>query len=310
MAARQVPRDLAASVRARLHNVAKARNVEFQLVLSEFAVERLLYRLGVSPHASEFVLKGAMLFRLWTAQRGRATWDLDLLGRGGSTVENIVATVQNLCSIPADDGIRFDPDSIRGEVIRAADEDAGVRVRLVAHLQHARIPVQIDVGFDDVVTPRELLVTYPTLLDIPAPRILAYPRETVVAEKLEAIVSLGITTSRMKDFYDLRVLAWSFPFEGASLASAIRATFINRGTPIPSGEPLALTREFLGSPDRQTQWRAFLHRGRLDGPASAVALSDDLRLFCGPLLASLRAHGDFSGTWSSGGPWAQADQET
>lgn len=310
MAARPVPRDLAASVRARLHNVAKARNVELQLVLSEFAVERLLYRLGVSSHANEFVLKGAMLFRLWTAQRGRATWDLDLLGRGGSTVGSVVATVQNFCSIPAEDGIRFDADSIRGEVIRGSDEDAGVRVRLVAHLANARIPMQIDVGFGDVVTPRELLVTYPTLLDLPAPCILAYPRETVVAEKLEAIVSLGITTSRMKDFYDLRVLAGSFPFEGASLASAIRATFINRDTPIPSGEPLPLTREFLGSPDRQTQWRAFLQRGRLDGPASAVALSDDLRLFSGPLLASLHAHGDFSGTWSPGGPWMQADHET
>lgn len=126
MAARPVPRDLAASVRARLDNVAKARNVEFQLVLAEFAVERLLYRLGVSSHANEFVLKGAMLFRLWTDQRRRATWDLDLLGRGGSTVGSVVATVQNLCSIPAEDGIRFDADSIRGEVIRGADEEAGV----------------------------------------------------------------------------------------------------------------------------------------------------------------------------------------
>lgn len=169
--------------------------------------------------------------------------------------------------------------------------------------------MQIDVGFGDVVTPRESLVTYPTLLDLPAPCILAYPRETVVAEKLEAIVSLGITTSRMKDFYDLRVLAWSFPFDGASLASAIRATFTNRDTPIPSGEPLPLTREFLGSPDRQTQWRAFLQRGRLDGPVSAVALSDDLRLFFSPLLASLHAYGDFAGAWPPGGPWGPADHE-
>lgn len=303
---RPAPRDLAASVQAQLHNVAKSRHVELQTVLSEFAIERLLYRLGVSSYQTHFVLKGAMLFRLWSPRQGRATWDLDLLGRGDAGVEDVVAVLQGICAIPVDDAIQFDERSIRGEVIRDADEDAGVRVRLVARMANVRIPVQVDVGFGDVITPHEQLVTYPTLLDQPAPRVLAYPRETVIAEKLEAIVSFGVKTSRMKDFYDVRVLAWMFPFGGAELAAAIRATFANRGTPIPAQELMVLTPEFLGSTDRQTQWRAFLKRGRLEGPNDAASLSADLRLFVGPVLAGLHAAGDFTASWSPGGPWMPA----
>ena len=300
---RQAPRDLAASVQARLHNVAKSRHVELQTVLSEFAIERLLYRLGVSSYRTQFVLKGATLFRLWSPRQGRATWDLDLLGRGDSGVEDVVAVMQQLCAIPAEDAIQFDERSIRGEVIRGADEDAGVRVRFVARLAKVRLPVQVDVGFGDVITPREDLVTYPTLLDQPAPRVLAYPRETVIAEKLEAIVSLGVKTSRMKDFYDVRVLAWTFRFGGPELASAIRATFAKRGTPIPAQELMVLTPEFVGSTDRQTQWRAFLKRGRLEGPDDAVSLSEDLRLFVGPVFAGLHGGGEFNASWAPGGPW-------
>jgi len=309
MMQRRGPHDVAASLQARLRNVAKTRNVEFQTILSEFAIERLLYRLGVSPYQNQFVLKGAMLFRLWTPQRGRATWDLDLLGRSGRTVEDVVSIVSALCSMPGDDAIEFDVDSVRGEIIRAADEEGGVRVRLVARVGNVRIPMQLDVGFGDIVTPHDDLVTYPTLLDQPAPKILAYPRDTVVAEKLQAIVSLGVKTSRMKDFYDVRVLAWSFPFDGVVLASAIRATFTNRGTPIPAEEPVVLTEDFFGSAGRQTQWRAFLKRGRLDGPSDGASLSSDLRLFVAPILTGLAAEGEFSGSWSPGGPWLRTSTD-
>lgn len=303
---RPVPRDLAASVQARLHNVAKSRHVELQTVLAAFAIERLLYRLRASSFRTQFVLKGAMLFRLWSPRQGRATWDLDLLGRGDAVVEDVVAVVQEICTIPADDAIQFDERSIRGEVIRDADEDAGVRVRLIARIANGRSPVQVDVGFGDVITPREQFVTYPTLLDQAAPRVLAYPRETVIAEKLHAIVSLGVKTSRMKDFYDVRVLAWMFPFAGAALTSAIRATFANRGTPMPEQELMVLSPEFLGSTDRQTQWRAFLKRGRLEGPGDAVSLSEDLGLFVSPVFAGLRGGGDFNASWPPGGPWTPA----
>lgn len=298
--------DLAASDRARLRNLARQRKVEFQLLLSEFAVERLLYRLGVSPHGERYVLKGATLLRMWTAERGRATWDLDLLGRGADGVADVVQVVREVCSLPADDGIVFDPDSTRGEEIRAADDYAGVRVRLQAQLAGARIPMQIDVGFGDAITPEPVRETYPSLLDHTPPHILVYSREAVVAEKLEAMISLGVTNSRMKDFHDVQVLASSFAFAGPVLAEAIRATFERRRTPLPDVDPLVLSRGFLAAPERQTQWRAFLRRGRLPGPQDAGELAEALRRFLGPVLAALVQGEVFPRTWPAGGPWQAA----
>ena len=189
MTSKRVPINAAASVRARLYNLARERHVEFQLVLSEFAIERLLYRLGVSDYADRFVLKGAMLFKLWSGGVHRATWDLDLHGIGSSAVADVVAVIRSLCAIAAGDGIVFDSASAVGDVTRADQEYGGVRVRLNAHLAEARIPVQIDVGFGDAITPAPALAPYPTLLDHPPPNVLAYPREAVVAEKLK--VGLG-----------------------------------------------------------------------------------------------------------------------
>lgn len=305
MSSTRQPKNVAASVRARLANLARERRVEFQLVLSEFAIERLLYRLGISGHVEGFALKGAMLFKLWSEDRRRATWDLDLLGRSEGDVAGVVAAIGEVCSIPDDDGIVFDLDSIRGEEIRAADEYAGVRVRIEARLAEARIPMQVDVGFGDAVTPALVRRDFPTLLDHTPPNILVYPREAVVAEKLEAMISLGVTNSRLKDFYDIHVLASSFPFDGPLLADAIRATFARRGTPFPAAEPLVLTRAFLGAPERRTAWRAFLRRGRLDGPEDAAELSDALNRFLGPVLGALDRGETFPSVWPAGGPWVE-----
>jgi len=305
MSPRKRPTNVAASVRARLLDLSRRGGVEFQLVLSEFAIERLLYRLGASPYVERFVLKGATLFRLWSDRRGRATWDLDLLGRGASSVADVVAVVRDLCAAPSDpdEGIVFDPDSIVGEEIRTTDEYAGVRVRLEARLAEARIPVQVDVGFGDVIVPPPTHETYPTLLDHPPPRILVYPREAVVAEKVEAIVSLGMTNSRLKDFYDVHRLSSSFAFDGGLLARAIRATFDRRGTDVPAGEPLALTPGFLAAPERATQWRAFVRRGRLEAPEGAATLADNLRAFLLPVLSAASRGETFEGNWPEGGPW-------
>lgn len=303
MSAARRPANVAASVRARLLNLSRQQNVEFQLVLSEFAIERMLYRLGVSRHVERFVLKGAMLFKLWSGDRHRATWDLDLLGRGANAVADVLAVFRDLCSIAAEDGIVFDPFSLAAEEIGAADEYAGVRMRLEAGLAEARIPMQVDVGFGDAITPGPVRETYPTLLDHAPPSILAYPRQVVVAEKLEAMISLGVTNSRMKDFYDVHALASSFGFEGPPLADAIRATFERRGTPFPQGEPLVLTREFLAAPERQAQWRAFLRRGRLRGPPDAGELAHALMRFLGPVLVAVARGRPFPATWPAGGPW-------
>lgn len=297
------PHDAAASVRVRLRQVARKHGVEFQLVLAEFAIERFLYRLGVSAHAKRFVLKGATLFKLWSGERGRATWDLDLLGRGASAVADVVQAVRELCAVHADDGLVFDPNSIAGEEIRAADEYEGVRVRLLARLGEARIPVQVDVGFGDAVIPAARMENYPTLLDHPSPRVLVYPREAVVAEKLEAILSFGVITSRMKDFYDLQQLATRFAFDGPPLALAIRATFDRRGTPLPTDEPLVLTPEFLAAPERTTQWRAFLRRGRLDRAPNTKQLAAELQTFLWPVLTAAARGESFDQHWPAGGPW-------
>jgi len=300
---RRNPTNVAASVRDRLRALARIRGVEFQLVLSEFAIERLLFRLGTSTHSDRFVLKGATLFRLWTPNDRRATWDLDLLGRGPGQVSDMVSAIRDLCGIEAPDGIVFDPDTVRGEGIRDPNQYGGVRVRLEADLAGARIPVQVDVGFGDAVVPPPTTEEYPVLLDHLPPRILTYPREAVVAEKLEAMVSLGVTNTRLKDLYDLHQLAMAFHFEGASLVRAVQATFQRRQTPLPEGEPLLLTADFLRSPDREIQWRGFLNRSRLDGPRDAGSLVDDLRAFLLPVIEAAGQSGSLEASWDPARGW-------
>ncbi len=302
--------NVGASVRARLQNYSRERKVEFQRVLSDFAIERWLYRLGASRHAERFVLKGAMLFRLWSEDRRRATWDLDLLGRDASDVTGVMAVVEEVCALSSNDGIAFDVASIRGERIRAAEGFAGVRVRLEARLAGARIPMQIDVGFGNAVTPAPRRETYPTVLDHEAPTVLAYPREAVVAEKLEAMISLGVTNSRMKDFYDMYVLSASFAFDGPVLADAIRATFERRSNHVPGDQPFVLTDEFLGAPERQMMWKAFLRRGRLTGPQNAADLSKALREFLVPVIKAVARGEDFEAFWSPGGPWESPSERS
>jgi len=304
MTPRRQPTNVAASVRARLLELSRRRGTEFQLVLSEFAIERLLYRLGRSTEADKFVLKGATLFRLWSDDSHRATWDVDLLSRRTISVAEMLAFVAALCQVPGeDDGIAFDPDSISGEIIAEDARYPGIRVQLEARLAEARIPLQLDVGIGDVVLPAPKVTDYPTLLDHAAPRILVYPQEAVVAEKLEAMVSLGVTNSRMKDFYDLRQIAASSSFDGLTLADSIRATFHHRGTPLPGTALLVLRPGFLSAPERQSQWRAFLRRGRLRGPQDAAMLEADLRSFVLPLIDALSKTEAFQKSWAPGGPW-------
>ncbi len=298
------PIDTSASVRQRLLNRAKTRGEDFNFTLSQFAIERFLYRLGVSAHKERFVLKGASLFCLWSQEPHRATWDLDLLGRGGGTVEEIEAAVRDICVTPVeDDGIHFDPNSAAGEPIREGQKYQGVRVRLVAHLGQARVPLQVDVGFGDAVTPPPRIAIYPTALEQPPPRVLAYPREAVVAEKLEALVALGPGNSRMKDFYDLHSLALRFDFAGPVLAGAVAATFARRNTPVPEGVPFGLSDDFEAVPERAAQWRAFVRRGRLQDGATLRESLSVLRGFLVPVLDAVRSHAVFEGTWPPGGPW-------
>lgn len=257
-------RNLAASVRQRLMNLARARKEDFQLLLTQFGLERLLYRITKSPYRGDFVLKGAALFQLWMGQPHRATRDLDLLGLGLPSTDRLRQVFQEICSASVvDDGLVFLANAIRAEQIKEDDEYQGIRLRIDARLGNARLPLQIDIGFGDAVTPGPQAVTFPTLLDFPPPQLQAYPRETVVAEKFQAMVFLGMANSRMKDFYDLWAIACQFDFDGAALGAAIRATFERRRTELPLTTPLPLTAEFIADSKKAIQWNAFLRKGRL-----------------------------------------------
>ena len=256
-------RNLAASVRQRLMNLSRERADEFQLVLTRYGLECLLYRIAQSPHAGQFVLQGAALFQLWTRKPHRSTRDLVLLGQGEPSTDRLRQLFQDICSLTvADDGLTFLTGDIQAEQIKEDDEYQGIRLRIDARLDTARIPLQIDVAFGDAITPSPQDVTYPTLLDFPAPQLHAYSRETVVAEKYQAMVQLGMANSPMKDFYDVWTLARQFEFKGTELWDAIRATFERRQTALPATTPLAVTSEFSTNRSKATQWSAFLRKGR------------------------------------------------
>lgn len=267
MAAEKVT-NLAASVRQRLLNVARKRGDEFELVLSRYALERLLYRMSVSPHGERFLLKGALLFMVWGVDNHRPTRDADLLGFGDSEPEAVAAVFREICAVECEDGIAFDAGSIAVAPIAEEKVYTGVRVTLRAGLDGARIPVQVDVGFGDAVTPEPEAVDYPVLLDAPTPKLRAYPVETVIAEKLHAMTILGLGNTRLKDFYDLKTIGARFTPDREVLARAIAATFERRRTNLPEGLPLALGPQFAGDEGKPRQWAAFLRRNRLDEKAN------------------------------------------
>lgn len=259
--------NLAASIRARLLNLAKKQDAEFQQVLIRFTLERFLYRLSISPHGGRFVLKGALLFDLWFDVPHRPTRDADFLGFGSSDLGELAAVFRDVAAIVVDDGIAFDPGTVRAEEIRKDANYAGVRVTLRGTLDNARCPAQFDIGFGDAVTPAPIETEFPVLLDdLPAPRLRVYPRETAIAEKFEALVKLGIANSRMKDYFDLWVLLRDSAVAADTLLQAIRATFERRGTPLPVSLPFGLSDGFARDAAKQRQWRAFLAKNKLAAP--------------------------------------------
>jgi hypothetical protein len=297
-------KNLAASVQARLQNRARETKRPFQELLQYFAMERFLYRLSKSPHRSRFVLKGALMLYVWDAPLARATKDVDFLGRLDNSLENLARVVREVCTTEVEpDGMLFDPDTVKTERIKEDADYEGVRVRFVGLLGKARATMQIDVGFGDVVTPGAEPIIYPALLDFPAAELSGYPRETVVAEKFQAMVYLRTANSRMKDFYDIWLLASQFPFDGKLLAKAVSATFANRETSIDVS-PIAFTPDFTEQPSTLAQWSAF--RSRLSHEQVPEKLSDVVTVLVTFLLPVARAcatNTSFEMRWSPGGPW-------
>ncbi len=302
----------AASVRQRLLNIIRETGDDANLVWTRYATERLLYRLSLSDYAGDFILKGAMLFMAWTGQFHRPTMDMDLLSHGIASSERLVGAFRNVCAVEVEpDGLEFDANSVKAAPIREEQEYQGQRVTLTAFLGKARISIQVDVGFGDVVTPRARVINFPTLLDFPAPRIRACPRETVVAEKLQTMVVLGIANSRMKDFYDLYVLARDFAYDGATLTRAIKATFKRRKTKLPHETPLALTDEFGYDDTKSVQWNAFIRKGGFrKGVPKLPDVLWHLREFLLPPLEAASGQAHVPKNWNVGGPWASAKSET
>jgi predicted nucleotidyltransferase component of viral defense system len=267
-------KNISASVRARLLNLSKASGQNFDLILTRFALERLLYRLSQSRFADRFVLKGAMLLMTWLRDPHRGTRDLDLLGFGDPNPDAMLATFREILGLSMPDGVVFDAAALRVDRIRDELEYGGLRLRTAASIGGARISVTVDIGFGDAVEPGVELIDYPSMLELPAPRLRAYARETVIAEKYQAMVALGRANSRMKDFYDIWVLSRTFTFDDDRLAQAIAATFARRGTPLPTEVPDGLTQEFAADLKKQQQWRAFVSDVAHDTGPLASLLSD------------------------------------
>ena len=253
----KVVRDIGASVRARLLAVGKAKGLNFDLVLTHYAIERLLYRLAQSRHADRFVLKGAMLLMTWFDEQFRGTRDLDLLGHGDPAPEAVLDVFREVLGQEQPDGVLFDFNAARVSRIRQENEYGGLRIRATADIGGARIAVNVDVGFGDATEPPAEWLDYPVLLDMPAPRLLGYARETVIAEKFQAIVELGMANSRMKDYYDLWIISQAFDIDRSRLARAISATFARRGTAVPEAVPAGLSRTFAEDAVKRRQWESF-----------------------------------------------------
>lgn len=296
--------NIAHSVRQRLLNEAKRTHRLYNEIEQYYAMERFIYRLSQSEHNGKFVLKGALLFAAWHGGRFRPTRDIDLLGRLSNSRETIAQVFRDVCSqsVP-DDGLLFDPSSVTTVRIAEDAEYEGVRVNVDGRLGTSRVRMQVDIGFSDVVVPAPVEMDYPAILDFPSPRLKAYSRESVIAEKLEAMVTLGEGNSRMKDFADLWFLARHFGFDGRGLAEAVRSTFHHRRTSLQV-QPIALTPAFAQIEAKQAQWKAFLRRSSPEGtPADLAEVVDTIASFLLPILAHLAADEPLPCTWDAPGPW-------
>ncbi len=300
------PVNLEASVRRRLLNNSRERSEDFNLVLTRYATERFLYRLSVSQYADQFVLKGAVLIGIWLAKAYRPTRDIDLMGYGDNAPQRFIPIIQEICVTDVEpDAITYDSRSVRVEPMRGGLELQGLQVRLRAHLENARIDMRIDIGFGDAVVPREIEIALPTILEFPQPILKAYPMETVIAEKFEAMIALGYTNSRMKDFYDLWRLARECDFNGELLLSAVEATLEKRKAHISSLPPVALSDDFAVDAEKSKQWHAFLNRIGSAERTDLKNLVSDLRVFLIPLAAAVKDHLQFRRHWRAGGPWGE-----
>ncbi len=297
------PTDVGASAFNRLKALARAPGYDFNLTLTRYGCERLLYRLSQSQHRDAFMLKGATLFMVWEEEPHRPTRDIDLLGFGEDSAERLRGVFTDVCRQGVeDDGVVFDSGSIGITDIREGQTYQGKRLTIRGRIGTARLQVQVDVGFGDAVVSDGGEVVLPPLLDFPAPRLRAYPAEAVVAEKLHAMVQHGVFNSRMKDIYDVQALSARLEFDGTRLCEAMRATFERRGTQIEVALPAALTPALAVDEVMSQRWAAFLRRIRLSEIELTVAVHKARSFLLEPWTA-VAQHAEFHRRWPPGGPW-------
>lgn len=297
------PKNLAASIKDRLLNQARGTDRPLNELLQYYAIERFLYRLSKSRYRDQFILKGALMFVAWRVPVYRPTKDIDFLGFTSNSLENLVRIVQEVCSQEVkEDGIQFDPGSIQGERIKEDADYQGIRIKLSGTLGNVRLRLQLDVGFADVVSPAPVEIDYPSLLSMPVPSLRGYTAESVVSEKLQAMVALGKANSRMKDFYDLWFLCGNFDFDGPTLQEAMLRTFARRDTKVSSEIPYAFSEAFIQ--EKKVQWDAFYARLRTEvRPTGFDTVIKELRDFLIPVLQAAYAKDPFPQKWKAGGPW-------
>lgn len=289
-------KNIAASIRERLLALAKERGEDFNFVLTQYAIQRLLYRLSISKFRDQFLLKGAWLFSIWSQEFHRPTRDADFLGFGDNGVDSLVAVFRDICAVSVDDGLDFDLDSLQGVEIKENTIYQGVRINGYAYLAKARIAIQLDIAFGDVVTPAAETALVPVYLDLPAPVLKVYPVYTVIAEKFQAMVALGIANSRMKDFYDIWRITSIMQLDGAVLLQAVKATFAQRDTKIGGDMPLVFSEEFKSDKNKQSQWQAFLNKSDLNAGAF-VQVMNELLAFIQPVYDTAADNKDWRMVW-------------
>lgn len=298
-------KNLEASIRARLQNEAKETNRSFSEILQYYGMERFLYRFSRSKYADKFILKGALMFTVWQIPERRTTLDIDFLARYDNQTATIEKVIKDVCSVPViPDGLVFDAKTVRGQKTKEDMEYEGVRVKFIGLLERSRIPMQIDVGFGDVIYPKPNVIDYPVILDFPKPHLKGYPPESVVSEKFEAMVKLGLLNSRMKDFYDIWLMMRQFDFNGLQLTEALKKTFERRKTPLPQNTPLFAEEIYDEKSDRQTLWRAFLKKGEIKhAPEKLSTTAREIEKFLVRPIDAIRKDYKFNEIWKAPGPW-------
>lgn len=298
-------KDIEASVRGRLQNKAKDTNSPFAEVLQYYGMERFLYRFSCSEYANKFILKGALMFTAWHVPERRTTLDIDFLARFDNKVTSIEKMIKDVCKTDVvPDGLVFDYGSVKGQRITEDADYEGIRVKFTGFLQRSRITMQIDIGFGDSIYPGPKAIEYPAILDLPLPRLKGYPAESVISEKFEAMVKLGLLNSRMKDFFDIRLMIRQFNFNGSKLAEALKRTFTHRKTEFPKDKYIFAEEIYDNRSDRQTLWKTFLNKGDINNaPQELSAVATEIERFLFKPLDAIKKDQKFTGKWKAPGPW-------